>query len=303
MYGSKYRMTIRWALTAIIAVAFLAAGYCAERAARIFHDEYIDFSPARQTQSRPLDGSGPQLQNIAFDTESGVHIAGWLLPSHNGVMVVYLHGSPGDRSGFLPLVSTLGRHGYGAILIDMPGHGESGGRADWGVSSQQAAQGAITLALKQPDIAHVALFGYSMGSCIAAQVAARDRRIDALVLLAAFTNLADQIRYEFRSHIPLINEFAVIAARIAGVPVDHMRTLDALKASSPRPIFFIAGTKDDEIPVFMPYTLYAAANGPKELWLIEGADHLDTRGIAGPAIFDDRVRAFLDNALLVRKSL
>ena len=288
---------MRYVLGAVVVLAIFAIGFCVQRAVRIFYAEYHAFFPARQTLSRPLDGVGPQLQNITFDTESGVRIAGWLLPSHNGAVVVYLHGSPGDRSGFLPLVNALDRHGYGAILIDMPGHGESGGRADWSVSSQQAAQGAIALALQQPGTRHVALFGYSIGSYIAAQVAAQDKRVDALILLAAFTNLADQIRYEFRSRIPLINQFSVIAARTAGVPVREMRTLDALNASSPRPILFIAGTEDWGIPVSMPQALFAAAHGPKELWLIEGADHVNTRDIAGPAIFDERVRTFLDNAL------
>jgi len=191
----------------------------------------------------------------------------------------------------------LNDHGYGAILLDMPGHGESGGRADWGVSSQIAAERAIDLALHDDAVRHIAIFGYSMGSCIAVQVAVRERRVNALVLLGAFTNLGDQIRYQFHARVPLLGEFSLLAARVIGVQVSAMRTLDLLKASASRPVLIIAGTADSLIPVSMPLALFQVAHEPKELWLVQRANHTNVRDTAGPAIFDERVSMFLDKAL------
>jgi uncharacterized protein len=136
-----------------------------------------------------------------------------------------------------------------------------------------------------------------MGGCIAIQVSARERRVDALVLLAAYTDLADYLRNKFRSRVPFLNEFGALATRVAGVDVSAMRTLDILKSSGTRPVFIIAGTADKSIPVSMSRALFQAAHDPKELWLVEGAGHGNVRDTVGSVIFDERVSSFLDKAL------
>jgi uncharacterized protein len=289
---------MRISVLAIATLVLLAAAAFAYRAASVFRNQYRDFYPAREVMALPRDAAASRLQAVAFELDEGTRITGWSLPSRNGALVVFVHGSPGDRRGFLPLADTLHRSGYGALLLDMPGHGESGGDADWGERTRRAVQRAVDMAFRQPGVRHVALFGYSMGSCIAALVAAKEGRVGALVLLAPYTELADQLRYQYRHRVPLISEFAVLAARAAGVPVDDMRTLDALRAASPRPLLIIAGDRDGAIHVSMPRALYAAAAAPKALWIVEGADHVNVREVAGPAAFDERVRAFLDRAFL-----
>jgi uncharacterized protein len=286
---------LRAAALAVAALVLLAAGVFAYRAAAVFRAQYGDFHPMREAFGIPREPIGARLGMVSFPLDDGARVAGWSLPSRNGVVVVFLHGSPGDRRGFVPVAETLHRAGYGALLLDLPGHGESGGDANWGTSSRIAVRRAIDVALQQPDARHVAVFGYSMGSCIAALVAVEDKRVGALVLLAPFTDLADQLRYQYRLRIPLVSEFAVLAARAAGVPVDEMRTVDALRAV-PVPVMIVAGDRDNAIPISMPRELFAAARGPKRLWIIEGAGHVDARQVAGAAAFDRRVREFLDDA-------
>jgi pimeloyl-ACP methyl ester carboxylesterase len=287
---------MRIAVSAIAALALVGAGLFAYRAASAFRAQYRDFYPVRGTVVIPASPIGRELQPVSFELDDGSRIAGWSLPPRNGTVVLFIHGSPGDRSGFVPLAETLHRAGYGTLLLDMPGHGESGGEANWGARTRQAVRHAVAMTLQQPSARRVALFGYSMGSCIAAQVAAEEQRVGALILLAPFTELADQLRYQYRRRIPLVSEFAVLAARAAGVPVDEMRTVDALRGASPRPLLIIAGDRDNAIPLAMPRKLFAVARGPKILWIVEGAGHLDARQVAGAATFDERVLAFLDQA-------
>jgi pimeloyl-ACP methyl ester carboxylesterase len=287
---------MRIAISAIAALTLLGAGLFAYRAATAFRAQYRDFYPARGTVGVPSGAIGRELRAVSFELDDGTRIAGWALPPRNGTVILFIHGSPGDRSGLLSLAETLHRSGYGALLLDMPGHGESGGEANWGPGTRLAVQRGIGLALQQPSARQVAIFGYSMGSCIAALVAAQDQRVGALVLLAPYTALADQLRYQYRRRLPFVGEFAVLAARMAGVPVDEMRTVDALRAAPARPLLIIAGDRDNAIPVAMPRELFAAARGPKTLWIVQGAGHLDAREVAGPAAFDERVRAFLDQA-------
>jgi uncharacterized protein len=297
--GAKKASFMRISRTLVLCctVAIGIIGYYTIRVTRAFSIQYGEYHPPREQIDLPVGKLGLRLHDISIEMGDGTRVAGWSLPSNNGAVIIFIHGSTGSRKELLPVALNLNKHGYGAILLDMPGHGESGGRADWGISSQVAVERAIDLALKGDGVRHVAIFGFSMGTYIAVEVAARDRRVAALVLLGAFTNLADQIRYQFRSHVPFLNEINVLVARMVGVDGNAIRTLDLLEASASRPILIIAGTADGLIPVSMPQALFQAAHEPKELWLVEGANHLNVRDTADPAIFDQRVSIFLDRAL------
>ena len=288
----------RVAVFGAVVGTLLAAALFSQRAVLVFRNQYRDFSPPPASLPVPSRLSQSGMLPVVFNLNDGATIAGWSLPSHNGAVVIFVHGSPGDRSGFLPVAESLHRAGYGALLLDMPGHGESGGEANWGAQTRLAVERSVDAALQEPAARHVALFGYSMGSFIAAHVAAKDARVGALILLAPFTELAGQLRYQYRSRVPLVSEFAVLAARAAGVPVDKMRTIDALRASPARPLLIIAGNRDSAVHYSMPQKLYEVALEPKRLWIVEGAGHGDIRQTAQPAEFDERVRVFLDQALV-----
>jgi pimeloyl-ACP methyl ester carboxylesterase len=284
----------------IVVVSIAIFGYYTIRVTSLFFLQYSKFHPPHEQIHRTEGKFDSRLHDIAIDVGDGTHVAGWSLPSNNGATIIFVHGVTANRNQLLPIAAVLNEHGYGALLLDMPGHGESGGRADWGISSQRAVERAIDLALKEDGVRHIGLFAFSMGACIAAQVAAQNDRVNALVLLAAYTNLADELRYNFRSRIPFFGDLSVLATRMAGVDVSNMQTLDILRGSTSPPVFIVSGTVDRSIPVSMPRTLFQAAHEPKELWLVDGADHGDERDTAGHAIFDERVRIFLDKALFGR---
>ena len=63
-------------------------------------------------------------------------------------------------------------------------------------------------------------------------------------------------------------------------------------ASLRMPVLVIHGTHDELIPCAEGEALFAAAPGPKELFLVPGAGHNDVSTIAGPA-YTARIRAWL----------
>lgn len=279
------------------ALILFGTAYLAYRAFTVFWGEYKDFRPAREKPVAPARPGAPSLQEIAFLAAPGLEIKGWSIPSTNGVVVVYVHGSPGDRRSLLPLADTLHRAGYGAVLLDLPGHGESGGLATWDENALNAVREGIRAALRQGAVRAVAVVGYSMGSILAVRVAVQEPDVRAVVLLSPFTSLADQLRYQFRHRVPVMGEFAVLAARVAGVPVEQMRSIDAIRRLNGRAVMIVAGDADGAIHISMPRELYSAAREPKRLWIVEGAGHADAREVAGGIAFDERIRAFLDEAM------
>jgi pimeloyl-ACP methyl ester carboxylesterase len=57
------------------------------------------------------------------------------------------------------------------------------------------------------------------------------------------------------------------------------------------PVLLICGTRDRNIPPRHSESIFAAAKGPKQLWLVPGALHSTALG-AAPAEFEQRVLAF-----------
>ena len=62
-------------------------------------------------------------------TDDGVRLAGWYVTSTNRAAVVLLHGAGSTRSDVLDEAAVLAGDGFGVLMIDARGHGDSGGRA------------------------------------------------------------------------------------------------------------------------------------------------------------------------------
>ena len=66
---------------------------------------------------------GPTVEDVTFTTRDGITIAGSYIPSRNGAPVIAFPG----RSGPQAHARMLARHGYGVLLFDLRGDGESQG--------------------------------------------------------------------------------------------------------------------------------------------------------------------------------
>ncbi len=82
---------------------------------------------ARPDRLTPGD-LGLRADELHLRTSDGVTLAAWYVPSRNGAAVVVLHGASSTRSDVLPAAAVLARHGYGVLLVDARGHGDSAGR-------------------------------------------------------------------------------------------------------------------------------------------------------------------------------
>jgi fermentation-respiration switch protein FrsA (DUF1100 family) len=62
-------------------------------------------------------------------------------------------------------------------------------------------------------------------------------------------------------------------------------------ASRAFPVLLICGTADHRIPCRHTEAIYKAATGPKELWIVQGAEHASALGHA-PQEYEKRVIQF-----------
>ena len=85
---------------------------------------------SRRRTCRPRTSVLP-YEDVQFTTSDGYLLKGWYVPSRNRAAVISFPG----RSGTRLQARMLARHGYGVLLFDRRGEGESEG--DWNVFGWQ----------------------------------------------------------------------------------------------------------------------------------------------------------------------
>jgi dipeptidyl aminopeptidase/acylaminoacyl peptidase len=284
---------------AIMAI-LLAVGVCV-RGIQIFRRETAEFHPARSPVKRPPTGHELEgMRDVAFRSASGDLVKGWFVPSRNRAGVILAHGSSADRRQLLPEATILARHGYGVLMFDSPGHGESSGSVKWGEPERQGLVAALGFLANESgvDTTRLGALGFSMGGVIVAQVAARDTRLRAIVLSATFADAIEQTRFLYGRLGGLWQWPARFAGRRAGANEREMRPIESMPGLSPRPVLFIAGGDDTVVPAWMVQRLYDAASEPKQFWVVPRAGHGGYDGFG--AEYERRLCSFFDASLPAR---
>jgi alpha-beta hydrolase superfamily lysophospholipase len=237
----------------------------------------------------------------------GVELRGWKIrpPSPNGDSVLLFHGLADDRSGVLGHAEFLLRHGYSVVMMDARAHGKSGGSmATYGWKERYDTVAISDALYSTEHVRHLFALGVSMGASIALQSAAVEPRIEAVVAEAPFANLPE-VSYDYAGLdvSPLLGKMlfrpAVILAmnsvsREGGFDPQDVSPEKAV-TDRPFPILLICGTRDHRIPCRHSERIYNAARGPKQFWIVNGADHAAALGHA-PAEYEHRVVALFAQA-------
>ena len=292
------RRLIRWVLAA--ALALLA--WQLFRAVRAARFELSYFRPRHWEVPRPPDADALGLREATFASDSTT-LHGWYLPTRNGAAIVAVHGSGGDRRDLLPEARLFAAAGYGVLLYDSPGHGESGGTPRWGAPERAAIRAAVGYLLQQTDVRaeRLGAYGYSLGGYVLAGAAAEDPRIRAVAIAGTPSDPMTQTRYEYRHSGPFGVYGALAGVRLSGMDVHTARPIDVVSSIAPRPLLIVGSTGDGSVPVDMAAQLFSAARDPKELLTLRGADH--GKYLEAAPEYGARLREFFDRTLLEAPSI
>ena len=243
--------------------------------------------------------------DVTVRAPDGVELRGWKIrpPAPNGDWVLLYHGVADNRTGTLGYAELLLRHGYSVVMMDSRAHGASGDEmATYGWKERYDTV-AITDALYSSEkVRHLYALGVSMGGAIALQSAAVEPRIEGVIAEDPFADLREvSCDYAGLHFSPLLGKTLFRTASIAGIREmakaggfnpDDVSPEKAVTARS-FPVLLICGTRDHTIPCRHAERIYAAATGPKELWIVQGAEHASALGRA-PVEYEARVIRFLD---------
>jgi dipeptidyl aminopeptidase/acylaminoacyl peptidase len=285
---------------AALALVAVPCALAATVAVRTWNAALLDFRPPRGPVKRPASG-GPldPMIDVTFSTPIGDELRGWYLPSRNHAAVAVLHGGEADRTTMLDRAAALAAAGFGVLAFDLPGCGESSGKVTWGPSERAAVAGALTFLSGRPDVdpGRLGLLGFSQGAYHAVQAAAGDPRARALVLEGCPRDYVDETFDEFPKYGPLSRWAALLARRSAGPWYGEPTPFDLIARIAPRPVLFIAGTIDHDVPPENSRRLFERAGEPKELWLMPGADHGNYSQV-DPQTYAARLQKFFTRTLL-----
>ena len=250
------------------------------------------------------DPPSAAYEAVSFRSSDGLELAGWYRPSRNRAAVVIVHGGGGDRTGAVRHAELFARHGYGVLVYDSRGRGESEGSHNalgWGW--EKDVEGALAFVRSRADVDpdRVGGIGLSTGADVVIEVAPEHRELKAVVSDGATARSFDDQRNLVGLDVsaPYFWTFITAARVLSGSsPGEPLEELVADVA--PTPLLLIAAGNALNEREFN--RLYAeAAREPVELWEVPDAHH--TAAVhEKPKEYERRVVRFLDRALLPKRA-
>ena len=246
----------------------------------------------------PVARLGVKYQNVAFQTKDGLTLRGWYVPSRNRAAVIVAPG----RTGTQRHARMLLRHGYGVLVFDRRGEGDSDGDPNafgWAASRDLAAAQAFLAARPGVDPERIGGLGLSVGGETLLQAAAEDKGFRAVVSDGAGArSLREDLARSDRDKWGELPTSVVITAGTAlfsnQLPPPNLKDLVARIA--PRSVFFIYAEHGQPNEINLTQKYYERAGEPKTLWRVPGAGH--THGLSvRPREYERRVVAFFDREL------
>jgi len=236
-------------------------------------------------------------RDVTFRASDGLRISGWYRPSRNGAAVLLVHGGGGDREGTARHARMLVRHGYGVLMYDARGRGESEGSPNgYGWKWTKDVAGALRFLERRPDVApgRIGALGLSTGADIVLEAAATRRDIRAVVTDgAAAGSFADWHRLQGTNTMtPFFwSQFAALRVFTGDAPG---RPLADLVPRIAAPMLLISTERHEEYDFNVKYARLARARA--EHWNIADVKH--THGLRDrPRAYERRVVGFLDRTL------
>jgi fermentation-respiration switch protein FrsA (DUF1100 family) len=226
-----------------------------------------------------------RFEEVFFNSRDGTRLCGWFVPAIGTPVgtVIHFHGNYGNQTYSFKQVHWLPAKGFNVFTFDYRGYGRSEGKpSKRGVYEDSVS--AIEYILNKPGIDddNVFVFGQSLGGVNAIVAVAKNDfpQIRAIAVEGAF----DSYRAEVRERME-----ATTREKIGNVPclslqiwpisffvvTDSYSPGEYIHQISPIPVLLIHCLQDAVVYYQHSERLYEAARDPKQLWLINGCNHVE----------------------------
>jgi fermentation-respiration switch protein FrsA (DUF1100 family) len=215
------------------------------------------YFPLKEIETTPFD-VGLDYQELILRTKDGVDISAWYVPAQNTRgYLLFCHGNAGNISHRLDSLRIFHGLGLGVLIFDYRGYGRSKGAPDEEGTYQdaEAAWDYLVNSLHvKPE--KIILFGRSLGSAVAAEVALR-KQAGALIMESGFTSVPD-LGSTFYPYLPVR-----FLSRYRYASIEKVGRIKI-------PKLFIHSPEDEIIPYDHGKRLFERASEPKEFLPLTG---------------------------------
>ncbi len=233
-----------------------------------FQDQIV-FQPPTGIEHTPV-----AAQQVHYRTSDGVELFAYVVGhcTADGTLLLAFHGNADIARWFVPWATEVVRHtGACVMLPEYRGYDGIVGKPSYAASARDAVA-ALAYARNTMRVApeHLVLFGHSLGTAIAAELASTAHP-RALVLQSPFST----------ARAIATRMFTVgISAMWSLISRVHFDTLARVR-DLPSAVWVAHGDRDLVIPVRMGREVFAAAAHQGELLIVHGAGHNDVADVGG----------------------
>jgi pimeloyl-ACP methyl ester carboxylesterase len=220
----------------------------------------------------------------------------WYRKGTNGKAVIVAHGNGGDRNTMVARGEFLSGLGYGVIIPDLNGHGETPGRRKTFGREEAGDIRNCRAYLERQGIAEVYGIGVSLGAAAMVYACASGMKLDGLILESAYSDIATAVDNRLRKFFgpwgPKLSPLLLWQFPLyLGFPSADLSVVDRIDSIA-CPLFVLSGDKDWRTTLEDTRRVYARAAPPKRIWIVEGAGHVDLHALRREE-YEERARAFL----------
>lgn len=306
--GGRIRFTLLYLLRIVgVGLVALLAVTLFVMLDRNIYSVITETAPAPSEVNIP-PGLSFEVAEVTFEGGDDLKMAGWKVPSQNGVTIILLHGYGTNRTALLWHAKQLVGAGYGVLMYDERASGESEGtRRSYGWEDPRDVQGAIRFVEAGRDGERIGIAGCSIGGQIALQSAARYPELEAVWADGASTVQARDLPPTRNPIVALmiLENYSLDWAYELKLNMDAPPPMiEIIGNIAPRPIMLVGGGQalaliGSEGDTVVPrYAHYAGPNA--QTWIIPEATHCDGP-IRRPDEYAERMIEFFDTAFGVKR--
>ncbi|MGQ4912556.1 MAG: alpha/beta hydrolase [Candidatus Thorarchaeota archaeon] len=256
---------------------------------RVFYD-FPDRDKTENADALWSDMTSVKVIPTEFESDGATVQGHFVISEGEGPFpgICKFHGLPGGPDQTSGIATRFAEAGFVVLTFDFRGFRSSEGV--FSLSNQiKDARVAVSHLLESEliDESWVGVYGASFGGAVAVCAAASDSRIDAVCLRAPVYDTAWFVRQPMMS--ALMEEIAAAdSTQVRGIEDTVMREkmiegmladslvynpMNDISKVSPRPLLIVHGTDDVSIDLAGVKRLFEQARDPKDLIVVEGADH------------------------------
>ncbi|HXX81861.1 MAG TPA: alpha/beta hydrolase, partial [Thermodesulfovibrionales bacterium] len=215
------------------------------------------YFPMKEIEATP-SAIGLDYQELTLRTGDGVDISAWYIPAEDSRgYVLFCHGNAGNISHRLDSIKIFHSLRLAVLIFDYRGYGKSEGMPDEeGTYRDAEAAWDYLIGLLQVKPEKIILFGRSLGSAVAAEIALR-KQAGTLIMESAFASVPD-LGSTFYPYLPVR-----ILSKYRYASIEKVGRIKI-------PKLFIHSPADEIVPYEQGRALFERASEPKEFLQLNG---------------------------------